>query len=268
MRTNTNVARVTHLQDVIGWREHKRRAAERERDVGQRRCAVAAREHGRASAGRNGAEREIEVEHSLRRTGNERRARVADRLGALREVRLARRGHVGDRVFPVGFARQRDPGELARVARRISAAECHLRVARAGRVREEEREHRRRHELLRHDVVPDRRHAVDADRVKRQAENAVEHRNHKRETGLGGRLAKDLILHLEAANRQHVLRQEAAARARAVLDRERRAVGDVRLRRRRVVLVVQIARNVRPRAFLRLRTFSSALTVSSYRCSN
>lgn len=166
--------------------------------------------------------------------------------------------------LPVRLVRQRDVGEVARVAGRVRPTEVELSADRAGAAWgtiEPEGEDGIVDLFLSDHVVPDRDGTLDRDALEGETHDAVEVGRDEGDPGLLLDLAEGLVRHGEVADAHRVLAHEAGASAGAVLDREVGAIGLVAGRLGGVVLVVDLDKRAtaaagqpRRRETLRYRT--------------
>lgn len=143
--------------------------------------------------------------------------------------------------LPVGLAPQGNLGQLASVVALINTTKGSLGFLVLVGVAKVEGENRLVQKTLVEHVVEGRHDAVDTDGVVAKAHDAVEPAEGKSEARLRGGLGEVLVLHLEVANLEDIVGDEAAERAGSVADLELRAVLLVCRRRRRVVLGVEVA---------------------------
>ena len=99
-------------------------------------------------------------------------------------------------------------------------------------------------QALLHHVVEHRLHLVHGDVVEPETEYTVELRKQERDPRLFRRFGEVLPLDDQVADFDFVLGQKSAQRAASVLNRKRRPIRLVRLRRSRIELCVQVARNL------------------------
>jgi hypothetical protein len=129
----------------------------------------------------------------------------------------------GDRIkvnLPVGLAPQRKLDHLAGVVALVDATEGSLGLLLLVGVAEVEGEHGLVQKTLVEHVVERRDDALDTDGVVAKTHDTVEPAEGERKTGLRGGLGEVLMLHLEVANLEDILGDEAAERAGAVTDLE------------------------------------------------
>eukprot|EP00964_Phaeocystis_antarctica_P129776 scaffold93649_cov69-Phaeocystis_antarctica.AAC.5 len=157
---------------------------------------------------------------------------LVDDARGRRDVRGARRGDRGESDLPVGVARHGGVEHVAGVLGRIGAADGEL--AGAGLVLQVESEHVDGELRSRDELLHDGRHGVDRDRGEGEPEQAIELR--RLELRALAEHFSEGDSRREVAHTEDVLREEALARARAVLDGEGLAIGHVGRRGCRVVL--------------------------------
>ena len=151
----------------------------------------------------------------------QRSARVEDGAGAFDLGRLVAEGDGLEVDLPVGLAAEGDLGQLAAEVGPVDAAECGQGVVAFGvGVAEVEREDGLVDQVLVDHVVEGWYDLVDADAVVAQAEDAVEAGKGEGETGLLSDFAEVLLLNLEVAYLNCVLRDESLDATRSVPDLE------------------------------------------------
>lgn len=152
----------------------------------------------------------------------------------------------GDRIevdLPVGLAPEGKLDHLASVVALIDATEGSLGLLALVGVAEVEGENRLVQETLLEHVVEGRDYSLDTDSVVAKTHDTIEPAEGKGKTRLGGGLSEVLVLDLEVADLEDILRDEAAERTGSIADLELGAVLLVGRRRRRVVLGVKVAGN-------------------------
>lgn len=177
-----------------------------------------------------------------RRQGNQGSASVKDGASVIQLSHTVTKCDSIKVYLPVGLTTEGNFDEVASVVLLVNTTKGSLGiVALLVGVAEIESEHRLIEQLLVQHVVERGDDPVDRDGVKAQTQDAVETAKGESQTGLARRLSEVLFLDREIANTDGILRDKARQAARPVADAEFRAVLLVGGRRRRIVLVVQVA---------------------------
>lgn len=156
---------------------------------------------------------------------NERGAGVEDDTGVLELGSVVAEGDGIKVDLPVSLAAEGNVDHLAGVVALVDATESGLGlVTLLVGVAQVEGEDGLVQETLVQRVVEGRDHLVDGDGVEAQTQDTVEAAKGEGQTRLLGRLGKVLVLDLQVADRQSILRHETAQAARAVLNGELGAV--------------------------------------------
>lgn len=175
---------------------------------------------------------------------NERSAGVKDDTGVLKLGNVFAKGNGIKVDLPVGLAAERNVDQLAGVVALVHTTKGGLGVVTllVGVAQVESKLGLIQKLLVQH-VVEGRDHLVDGDGVVSQTQDTIKAAEGKGQTRLASSLGEVLLLDLQVADLQGVLRHEAAQAARAVADLELGTVLLVGARRGRVILAVEEARD-------------------------
>ncbi|KAH8635642.1 Vacuolar protease A [Alternaria alternata] len=156
--------------------------------------------------------------------GNQRCTGVKNDTSAVHLGRLLAEGDGIEINLPVGLAPEGKLDHLASVVALVDATKGSLGLLALVGVAKVEGENRLVQETLVKHVVKGRDYALDTNSVVAKTHDAVEPTKGEGKTGLGRRLSEVLVLDLEVANLEDVLRDKAAERAGSVADLEVGAV--------------------------------------------
>lgn len=182
-----------------------------------------------------------ELSHG-RGQGNERSASVQDDTGVLELGNIVAKGNGIKVDLPVGLAAKRNRDQFASVVALVNTTKSGFRVVviLVGVTQVESKLGLIQKLLVQH-VVEGGNHLVHRDGVVSKTQDTIKATESESQARLFGSLSKVLVLDLEVADLQGILRDKAAQTARAVANGEFGTVLLVGARRRRVILAVKEA---------------------------
>ena len=231
------------LQNVVVWADGEVVAAQSEGEVGQ--AVASAAFHGvLTSEGLLGTDLLVQELSKSRGQSNERGTGIKDDTSVVKLGNAVTESNSIQVNLPVGLAAEGDLDELASVVVLVDTTEGSLGViALLVGVTQVEGEDRLIQEALVQHVVKGRDHLVNRDGVITQTQNTIESAEGKGQSRLASSLSEVLLLDLQVADLQSILRDETAQATGTILDGKLGAVLLVCARRRGVIFAVEEASN-------------------------
>lgn len=231
-----------NLENIIIRRDGEIVATEGEADVGER-ITLLTFHRVLAVESFLGSNLLVEQLGKSRREGDQRSAGVEDDASV---VEISSRLAEGDGIeidLPVGLASEWDLDHLTSIVAAVNATKGCLRLGSiVGTAKVKGKDRLVKKTLVDH-VVKWWGNVVDGNGIIAEAEDTIEAAKSKGQTRFAGSLSEQLIFDLEVSNTKDVLGDEASHLTRAISDTKFRPVLLVSRRGRRIVLLVEVARN-------------------------
>jgi len=187
--------------------------------------------------------------NDIRRTSKQRGSSISDGVASLSSAKiegLSSKVNVIQSKLPVGFVGQWNVRDGTGVSGRVESTKSQFSSNRCRFVSAEpEGKNGLGDQLLGQKIVPNRDNSVFRDGLEGKSKDSIKLSNKEGNSGLSNSFGKNLILDGEATKGDIILRKESSQRSSSVLNGESLSIGNVGARGSRVVLVMEVASQIK-----------------------